>query len=214
MDRALFLAGVKGGLMKGRMGPGAVAGIVAILDAFAALGPDGDPRQLAYVLATAFHETARRFEPVRETLAGSDEAAIAVLDRAFAAGRLPGVRRPYWRRDEDGHSWLGRGYVQLTHKRNYERLGARLGIDLAGDPAAAMRPAVAAAVLVTGMAEGLFTGRRLGEFFDAAQADWTGARAIVNGRDGAAARIAAAARLIHAALLSAGAPARRDNSET
>lgn len=145
--------------------------------------PDGDPRHLAYMLATAFHETARTMRPVRETLASTDDRAIAILDRTYAAGRLPQVARPYWRRDGKGRTFLGRGFVQITHRRNYRRLSDALGIDLVSDPARAMEMEVAASVLVAGMMRGLFTGVSLADVFSGSREDWTGARRIVNGLD-------------------------------
>ena len=214
MDRQILFAGLKGGLIRGRLTAGQVEGVGSILDAYEQRFAPGHPRALAYILATAHHETARRLAPGRETLATSDGGAIAALDRAFAAGRLRHVRRPYWRRDAEGHSWFGRGFVQLTHRENYARLGTRLGVDLLSDPGRAMEPEIAAAILCIGMVEGLFTGRRLDEFLGAGRADWTGARAIVNGADGAAARIAASARLVHAVLLQAGMSQAEDTGET
>jgi len=86
-------------------------------------------------------------QPVREAMASTDAEAIARLERAWAAGRMTGVRTAYWRRDADGKSWLGRGYVQLTHKSNYIRAGRELGVDLVGNPDLAMDPAIAARIL-------------------------------------------------------------------
>lgn len=39
-----------------------------------------DKRWLAYMLATAFHETGSRMQPVRETFASSDAQAITNLE--------------------------------------------------------------------------------------------------------------------------------------
>ena len=186
IDRKRFFDRIRGPLFDGRLRAGQVAGIEAVIDCFEAVAPDGDARFLAYMLATAHHETGRTMQPVRETFADSDDRAIAILDRAFAAGRLPSVTRPYWRRDADGKSWLGRGLVQLTHRVNYERMSDRAGVDIVAEPHRAMEPAVSAAILVHGMLDGAFTGRRLAHHFDGARSDWTGARRIINGRDKAA----------------------------
>lgn len=186
LDDQRFYARCRTDLYGGRLQKPQVAGIAAILDSFRKRQPDGDLRLLAYILATAHHETARRMQPVRETLASSDTLAIRRLETAYAAGRLPQVKVPYWRRDAEGKTWLGRGFVQLTHRRNYQRLGDLLGIDLVSDPDRAMQLDVAADGLVAGMLAGAFTGRRLGEFFNADHADWTAARRVVNGTDRAA----------------------------
>jgi Chitinase class I len=160
-----------------------VNGLNAILASFANHVCSDDKRCLAYVLATAFHETAGRLQPVRETLASSDDQAIARLERAFQAGKLPQVSTPYWRPDAQGRSWFGRGFVQLTFQRNYQAMGEALGLDLCGNPALAMELSASADILVVGMRDGLFSGRKLGDYFNDKDADWVNARRIVNGLD-------------------------------
>jgi hypothetical protein len=177
---------VRSRLFKGRLAKAQVEGLTAILDGWQARAPDGRTEALAYVLATAFHETATTMQPVRETLAATDAAAVARLDKAFAAGRLGSVKTPYWRLDADGRTWLGRGLVQLTHKRNYEAMSTVTGIDLVADPARAMDMDVAVAILIEGMRAGSFTGRRLDDYFTPQKTDWQGARQIINGTDRAA----------------------------
>lgn len=142
-----------------------------------------DLRELAYILATVFHETGGRMLPVREAFASSDASAIKMLDKAFAAGRLGSVRKPYWRKDAAGKSWFGRGDVQITHQENYRTMGDRLGVDLVGNPSLALDPVISARIAIVGMQEGLFTGRKLTDYFGHGKDDPTGARAIVNGED-------------------------------
>ncbi|WP_416408398.1 hypothetical protein [Agrobacterium rosae] len=200
-DRQRFFATIRTAPFSGRMSVQQVQGTELVLDEFEERAPGGDSRHLAYMLATAFHETAATMQPVRETLAATDEAAIRILDRAYAAGRLGQVRKPYWRRDAQGKSWLGRGLVQLTHRRNYEAMSAVTGIDLVARPERAMEPQVSAAILVEGMLRGSFTGRRLSQYFNASRADWEGARAIINGNDRAA-LLAGYGRSFHTALMA------------
>lgn len=154
--------------------------------------------QAAYVLATAFWETARTMEPVREALASTDDQAMERLERAWQNGRLPWVTRPYWR---DG--FFGRGYVQLTHEANYARAGAFLGLDLVGNPSRALDPATAAVILVIGMRDGWFTGKKLADYITLQASDYVGARRIVNGTDKRHA-IAELARDYEGALLADG----------
>ena len=199
IDRKAFFADVRTGLFGGRLRQSQVAGIEAVLGAWEATRPQGDRRWLAYLLATAFHETAATMQPVRETLAASDAAAAARLESAWARGRLGSVRTPYWRPDAEGRCWLGRGLVQLTHKANYECMSRETGIDLVADPGRAMEMAVAVAILFAGMEKGLFTGRKLGDYFTAGRADWINARRIINGLDRAA-DVAAYGRCFHRAL--------------
>lgn len=183
LNRTIFFDHVRKALFRGRMSRPQVEGIEAILDGWRARVPCGRSDALAYVLATAFHETAATMQPVRETLASTDATAIARLERAFAGGRLEAVKTPYWRLDEDGKTWLGRGLVQLTHRRNYEAMSALTGIDLVADPGRAMQMDVAVAILIEGMRRGSFTGKRLDDYFGLRRTDWAGARRIINGTD-------------------------------
>lgn len=201
IDRARFFAKVRADIFGGRLSGPQVSGMEAILDGFGQKG-FADPRWLAYMLATTHHETAATMQPVRETLAASDAEAVARLERAWRGGRLPTVTTPYWRFDANGQTWLGRGFVQLTHKINYERMSAVTGIDLVAAPERAMELSVATTILMTGMREGSFTGRRLAQHFASGEADWVGARRIINGLDRAE-KIAATGRAFDAAIRAA-----------
>jgi hypothetical protein len=183
IKRPAFFDFVRAKLFQGRLGASQVEGLTAILDGWQARVGLGDMQPLAYVLATAFHETAATMQPVRETLAASDRVAIARLEEAFAAGRLGSVKTPYWRPDADGKSWLGRGLVQLTHRRNYAAMSGVTGIDLLADPGRTMEMPVSVAILIEGMRRGSFTGRKLDDYFGPGRADWAGARKIINGND-------------------------------
>lgn len=191
MMTAAFFAAVRP-LFGGKMTQAQVNGCEALLSATSGL----QITHRAYLLATAHLETARTMQPVRETLAGTDEKAIQILESSWARGRLPWVKTPYWRKDKDGKSWLGRGYVQLTHKVNYQKASALVGVDLCANPNAAMRPALAARILVEGCSTGLFTGKKLSDYLPG---DYEGARRVINGTDKAK-EIAALARVYEVAL--------------
>jgi hypothetical protein len=180
--RKTFFDAVRVSLFDGVLKRRQVAGLTAILDGVSDVR-EIDDRWLAYMLATAHHETGRTMQPVRETFAASDSRAIALLDSAFEDGSLPSVSAPYWRRDAEGKTWLGRGLVQLTHKINYEKMALATGIDLVSRPERAMELSVAVNILFIGMETGAFTGRRLGQSFSESTEDWAGARRIINGRD-------------------------------
>lgn len=163
----------------GKLSRQQVAGIEAILD-----GSRHLPRaHRAYILATAWHETGGRMVPVREAFASSDEKAVKILDAAWQYGKLPQVRTPYWRPDDSGRAWFGRGLVQITHRANYAKASQLVGVDLLGNPSLALDPKIAVRILVDGMEKGLFTGRKLSEFMNAKSKDYVGARQVVNGRD-------------------------------
>lgn len=159
------------------------------------LGLAGDNRILAYILATAYHETAGTMQPIHER--GSDEYLAARYD---VKGKDPvRARRMGNTTPGDGVRYCGRGYVQLTWKANYARAGRELGVDLVAAPARAMEPDIAAQILVRGMIGGWFTGRRLDAYIGGTKADYVGARAVVNGSDKAG-LIAVIARRVEAAL--------------
>lgn len=188
MDRAKFFAAVRSSLFGGSLSQAQVSGMTAILDEAQRRG--SRTNDLAYALATTFHETARTMQPVRETMAKSDQQAIRILDRAYAAGKMKGVSRPYWRRDAEGKSWLGRGLVQLTHRDNYAKTSAITGIDLVAAPDRAMEMPVAVKILFDGMEKGTFTGLGFNSFIDGLdesddldRAEFRAARKIINGKD-------------------------------
>lgn len=172
---AKFFARLRASLFNGHLSQAQVDGINAIEKAWKRHG-DGDRRKFAYLLATAFHETARTMQPVRETLAKTDAKAKEILTKAWRAGKLPQVKRDYW-----SSGFFGRGFVQLSHEANYRKAGQKLGIDLIADPGLAMRPDIAATILVRGCLEGWFTGKKLGDYATYAQM-----RRVINGADRAA----------------------------
>lgn len=177
LDHATFFAYARRAPFGGRLTQQQVDGAGALLDAWESDG-DGDRRKLANILAQVFHETGGRMAPVRETFATSDAQAIRRLDAAWAAGQLPQVSKPYW---HDG--WFGRGPIQVTHEKNYRKIGDALGVDLTANPGLLMKQPYAARSAVVGMMQGLFTGKKLGDYFNGNTNDPVGARRIVNGAD-------------------------------
>lgn len=137
-----------------------------------------DIRQIAYMLATAYHEAG--FLPLEEIGHGAGLPYGSKLDM----GGGPGKRIPYTDPDV---LYFGRGLVQLTWKCNYAQFGKMLGIDLINSPELALSTNVAAEILVVGMQKGMFTGHTLHEFFNGDKAaDPIDARHIINGNDKAA----------------------------
>ena len=134
---------------------------------------------MAYGLATAWHEA--RLKPIREL--GGD----AYLSK-YDTGRLAAALGNTPEADGDGIRYAGRGLVQLTGLRNYQRAGAELGVPLAENPDLALQPGIAVAILVRGMEEGWFTGKKLADFITdrGSPAEFAAARRIINGVDRAA----------------------------
>lgn len=179
LNRKTFFAYARRAPFGNSLSTAQVAGCNLLLDTCQAEGVT-DLRQVAYVLASVFHETRATMQPVREAFGKSDADTIAKLDKAWKAGKLGQVRTPYWR---DG--WFGRGKIQLTHEENYRKLGAALGVNLVGHPGLALDPTISARIAVVGMRDGLFAkGRTLDRYFPrGSAADPVFARQIVNGKD-------------------------------
>src|SRR5262245_5385448 len=120
-----------------------------------------DDRMLAYILATTYHETAFTMQPVREY---GGEAYLK--------------SKPYY-------PWYGRWYVQLTWKENYQEQDEKLELNgrLMKTPDLALDPLIALKVIIFGMVDGDFTGKKLSNFFTDVDTNWYDARTIVNGHD-------------------------------
>lgn len=144
---------------------------------------------LAYVLATAYHETAHTMQPIEEYGKGKGKPY----------GKPAG---PY------GKRFFGRGYVQLTWLANYQKAGEKLGVNLVKFPEQALKPDIAAEILFAGMEQGWFTGKKLDDYLNLLATDYVGARRIVNGTDRAS-LIAGYARAFEAALKAAGYSSQR-----
>ena len=161
-DRNLFFDAVRSPVFHG-LADAQVVGCEAIL-AEAEHRQITDLRFVAYMLATTFWETARTMQPVREIGQGRGHA-YGIAD--------PVTHQVYY----------GRGLVQLTWKTNYAKMSAVCGVDLVADPDRALQLDVAVKILFEGMLRGLFTGKKLGDAFNADLTDWVGARRIINGTD-------------------------------
>ena len=185
INRNFFFDHIRKSLFKGSIYQSQLDGLEAILDKWEKESPHDDDRWLAYMLATAHHETGQTMQPIRETFAATDTDAIKRLEKAWNAGKLLWVKTPYWRPDAEGKSWFGRGFVQITHKSNYEKLGRAIKEDLITNPDKVMELKTALAIMFVGMRNGLFTARGLSDYFNESTEDWVRARKIINGLESA-----------------------------
>jgi len=176
IDRKAFFDAVRKAPFGGPLSQGQVAGMGAILDEWERRPSFTDLRWLAYMLATTFHETARKMTPIHEY--GKASYFDGRYGPGTSVGKVLGNTQP-----GDGNRFHGRGYVQLTGRRNYTLAGAKLGIALAADPDRALELNLAAAIMFLGMSEGWFTGKKLADYISGSKADFTNARRIINGTD-------------------------------
>ena len=176
MHRETFLAYARREPFSGSMTQDQVDGLNAILDAWDDEQAATEPRWLAYMLATAFHETGARMQPVREGFALTDAQARKIV-----------ARRSYGQPDPvTGQVYYGRGHVQLTWAVNYQRMADELGVPMYENPDLALEPYTSSRVMFEGMIHGHFTGKSLKDYFSAGADDPVGARRIINGTDRAA----------------------------
>ena len=101
MDKAKFFAGLRSrgsGVFGTSLSQPQVEGVARIVDEGQSRGMQ--LRQLAYVLATAYHETGAKMQPVRE-----------------AGGEKYLRSKPYY-------PWVGEGLVQVTWEANARKFGA------------------------------------------------------------------------------------------
>ena len=134
-----------------------------------------DLRWLAYILATAYHETGKDLQPLREGFCDTDACSIAAVKRI---GGVHAAIDPV-----TGRSYFGRGLVQLTWADNYRKMGKKLGIKLYENPDLALDLNISVQVLVEGMIDGDFTGNQLSDYFNGSTEDWDAARDMINPGD-------------------------------
>lgn len=194
INRTVFFSYVRAAPFGGRLEQSQVDGLNAILD-------EWERRQLrnldwlAYMLATVRHETDAKMQPVEESLYYTTAARIkAVWPSRFptVASAQPFVKNPkalankvYNGRmgnrtgSNDGWDYRGRGLPQITGHDMYEKFG------IVGNPDAALQLAKSVQILFDGMIGGLYTGKKLSDYFTDTSSDPVKARAIVNGTDSA-----------------------------
>jgi putative chitinase len=169
-DRKTYFDMVRDSLFYGKMAQQQVDGMEFILDTWEDTRAGQDVRWLSYELATTIHETASTMMPIEEYGKGKGQP-YGIPDR------------------ETGEAYYGRGFVQLTWIDNYRAMTPIVNpmfpstaIDLVKNPAQALIPQVAAAIMFEGMERGSFRkGQTLSRYFDEDTDDPYTAREIING---------------------------------
>lgn len=184
INRKFFFEQCRETLFTGRLTQAQVSGLNFILDVWEADHAKKDDRWLAYALGTAFHETGFTMQPIRER--GGAAYYTRMYDPRSPVPRQAALARSMGAQPGDGPLFYGRGYVQLTWRTNYVKMGKAFGVDLTSDAAArdrALEPALAAKIMFKGMQDGAFTGKKFADYFNPTTEDWAGARRIINGVD-------------------------------
>ena len=182
INRAFFFEQCQQTLYTAKMKASQVAGLTFVLDCWEKSHAKKDDRWLAYALGTAHHETAFTMQPIHEF--GGAGYFFRMYDPGSPVPRQAALARSMKARPGDGVLFHGRGFVQLTWRINYEKMGKAFGVDLTSSTAAAdraLQPELAAKIMFKGMEEGTFTGKKFADFFNPTTQDWTGARRIING---------------------------------
>lgn len=152
-------------------------GLMAMIDEWEARRLT-DIRWLAYILATVYHETGRTFQPIEEWGKGYGRP----YGKKLKYGGGPNKRVPY---DKPDQLYYGRGHTQNTWFEIYEKLtkANKNGWDFLNEPdlLLTMKPSVWATF--HGMLTGLYTGKKLSDYFNSTTEDWVNARRIINGTD-------------------------------
>ena len=141
--------------------------------------------QGAYILATIWHETATTMQPIAEYGKGKG--------RTYGRWYRGSKDQVYTFKDGSGttvylqsdypHLYYGRGYVQLTWFENYKKASEKLKHDFLNNPDDVMQIEHATNILLLGMKEGWFTGRKLSDYINQSKKDYLNARRIINGMD-------------------------------
>lgn len=176
IERKTFYDDVRQDL--GPLDQGQVNGFNAILDEFEKRRAEFGINDLAYMLATAWWETGKTMQPVREAF---------YISKDFAKAEA-------WRkRNLRYYPFYGRGLVQLTWDYNYRKAGQKLGFDFVKNPDKVMEMPLSVAIMFEGMKDGWFTTKALDDYIDDIDEsdaedlrEYTNARRIINGTDKAA----------------------------
>lgn len=123
------------------------------------------------MLATTHHETDRTMTPIEEYGKGKG--------RKYGK-RLKMSGKAY---TDTQNIFYGRGFVQLTWYENYQKAGKKLGVNFIKNPGLTLDLKYATQIMLLGMIQGWFTGKKLSNYFSTTKEQWVNARRIINGTD-------------------------------
>lgn len=184
-----FFDHIRSRLFSGRLNQGQVDGINKICE----VSKDLNIFSRAYMLATVYFETAKTMQPISEYGKGAkyNYGRWKVNSKGEKYCYKMGIHNGIYFEKDNPNLFYGRGFVQLTWFNNYEKLTERLhkeGVldkskSLLTEPDLANNLEIATHILKLGMTEGLFTGKKLSDYFNTHKCDYANARKIINGND-------------------------------
>ena len=131
--------------------------------------------QMAYALATVFHETARTMRPITEY---GNKSYFNKYEPGTKIGKSLGNTQK-----GDGYKYRGRGYVMITGRANYKKAGDKLAVDLIDKPELACDPEIARKIMRLGCFEGWFTGKKFTDYLNDNKKDYYNCRKCINRLD-------------------------------
>jgi len=189
MNRKIFFTIVRESLFGGRLGSKQVEGMNLLLDTHERYFPELAEDSLAAVFATAYHETGRTMQPIKE-IGGN-----AYFKRMYdIRGSRPHVARELGNVfPGDGAKFPGMGFAQNTGRRNARtattiiRRAYGVNVDFEQTPELLMNPKYSAYLLFYGMVHGSYTGKGLDDYIDndgkEDAGEFRNSRRIINGVD-------------------------------
>lgn len=143
--------------------------------------------RLSYMLATARHETyhfttgeyfSEKPEVGSLSYFNKYDPVLAETqswkNRAIANGNT---------HQGDGFKYRGRGCVHLTWKNNYQKAKEKYGTDFVNQPDLAGDFKYSVPIMVWGMEDGIFTGKKTSLYINGNVVDYESARKVINGND-------------------------------
>lgn len=153
-----------------------------LLDSFDASEVFDSAAKIAFGFGTIKKETNGTFAPVNEGYWLKDSNRVNTLYNYYRNNNVKALATIF-PNGRNGKNYLGRGYVQVTHDYNAQKLQEALGIPFYENPDLLLDAGNAFKAMEYGVSTGLFTGKKLDDYFSGDEPDFFKSRKIINGMD-------------------------------